>query len=213
MATMDLAALGLAPAFGLAFVLVLALLLPVLLLRGGRKDARPTRSLRTLVVLGSGGHTTEMLSMLASMPKEVVKGSVFIVAATDTMSQTTLETQFPGAVVLRTPRAREVRQSWLTSVFTTLVAAMYALRTVVREQPDLVLCNGPGTCVPVAYAAWLMRLVRVKSCSIVFTESIARVNSLSLSGRLLYPIVDKFMVQWPDLLIKYPRARYVGFVI
>jgi len=111
---MDLAALGLAPAFGLTFVLVFALLLPVLLLRGGRKDARPTRSLRTLVVLGSGGHTTEMLSMLASMPEEVVKGSVFIIAATDTMSQTTLETQFPGAVVLRTPRAREVRQLWLT---------------------------------------------------------------------------------------------------
>ena len=44
-------------------------------------------------------------------------------------------------------------------------------------------------------------------------ESIARVKSLSLSGKLLYPIADKFMVQWPDLLAKYPRARYIGFVI
>ena len=49
--------------------------------------------------------------------------------------------------------------------------------------------------------------------SLSIQESIARVKSLSLSGKLLYPIADKFMVQWPDLLSKYPRAKYVGFVI
>jgi hypothetical protein len=48
---------------------------------------------------------------------------------------------------------------------------------------------------------------------LVWQESIARVKSLSLSGKLLYPIADKFMVQWPDLVAKYPRSRYVGFVI
>ena len=56
-----------------------------------------------------------------------------------------------------------------------------------------------------------------RTCSLTrmqcLQESVARVKSLSLSGKLLYPIADKFMVQWPDLLAKYPRARYVGFVI
>lgn len=55
------------------------------------------------------------------------------------------------------------------SVFTTFVAVLYALRTVFTERPDLVLCNGPGTCVPVAYAAWLMRMLQIKACTIVFT--------------------------------------------
>ena len=81
------------------------------------------------------------------------------------------ETAFVSSLTLSRARSRSLSHTHthMHSVFTTLVAAMYALRTVVREQPDLVLCNGPGTCVPVAYAAWLMRLVRVKSCSIVFT--------------------------------------------
>ena len=68
-----------ATAFGTAFVLVFSFLLPLFLLQPepGQDRARRTR---TLVVLGSGGHTTEMLSMLASMPREVANGSVFIIA-------------------------------------------------------------------------------------------------------------------------------------
>ena len=189
-------------AFGTSFVLVFAFLLPLFLLQQDSQLSSKKYKSRTLVVLGSGGHTTEMLSMLKSMPKDVVAGSVFIIASTDAMSKTKVDQEFPGSTVLFTPRAREVRQSWITrygrapihgrifanlfqptyallirppscSVFTTFVAVLYALKTVFSERPDLVLCNGPGTCVPVAYAAWLMRILRVKSCSIVFTVGAA----------------------------------------
>jgi len=33
---------------------------------------------------------------------------------------------------------------------------------------------------------------------IIYVESFARVKSLSLSGKLLRPFVDKFVVQWPE---------------
>ena len=78
---------------------------------------------------------------------------------------------------------------------------------------EQVLCNGPGTCVPVAYASLLLRVFRFRRVRIAFTESVARTKRLSLSGKLLYPIADSFMVQWPQLVGQYPRARYVGFVI
>jgi beta-1,4-N-acetylglucosaminyltransferase len=45
---------------------------------------------------------------------------------------------------------------------------------------------------------------------IVYVESIARVETLSLSGRLLYRTADHFLVQWPQLQAKYPRAQFVG---
>lgn len=35
---------------------------------------------------------------------------------------------------------------------------------------------------------------------IIYVESFARVSSLSLSARLLKPFVDRFVVQWPDLV-------------
>ena len=66
---------------------------------------------------------------------------------------------------------------------------------------------------PVAYAALILRLLCIKRARIAFTESIARTNKLSLSGRLIYPIADSFLVQWPQLAAKYPRAKHVGFVV
>lgn len=219
---------------------------------------------------------------------------VFILASTDHNSEGRLLKKFPNAKVIRTPRAREVGQSWSSTVRTTFIALLYAVWTVFRESPDSLLCNGPGTCVPVAYAAFLMRMVSClslcacvclclcssvflylciavslclltsvslylcfwvslsvspcpslsgkplypqlsvcnilieqqnltdiscklqvycKSCKIAFIESIARVHSLSLSGKLLYPIADRFLVQWEELERKYKRAKYVGFVI
>jgi hypothetical protein len=37
----------------------------------------------------------------------------------------------------------------------------------------------------------------------IFIESICRVKTLSLSGKLVYPIVDSFMVHWPNLMERY----------
>lgn len=49
-----------------------------------------------------------------------------------------------------------------------------------------------------------------KDVKIVYVESIARVETLSLSGKLLYLTADYFLVQWPQLQSKYPRTEYMG---
>jgi beta-1,4-N-acetylglucosaminyltransferase len=58
-------------------------------------------------------------------------------------------------------------------------------------------------------AARIVSILGVKKVSIVFVESFARVNDLSLSGKLLYYIADMFIVQWPGLAVKYPGTRYL----
>ncbi|EXJ77727.1 hypothetical protein A1O3_09956 [Capronia epimyces CBS 606.96] len=48
----------------------------------------------------------------------------------------------------------------------------------------------------------------------IFIESWARVKSLSLSGRLLKPFVDRFVVQWPQLVEEgESRVEYIGPLI
>ncbi|OQV08862.1 hypothetical protein CLAIMM_13076 [Cladophialophora immunda] len=46
----------------------------------------------------------------------------------------------------------------------------------------------------------------------IFIESWARVKTLSLSGILLKPFVDRFLVQWPQLAENQGKARNVEFV-
>jgi hypothetical protein len=41
----------------------------------------------------------------------------------------------------------------------------------------------------------------------VFIESFCRVQSLSLSGLLLYPLVDEFVVQWPQLVARQQQPH------
>lgn len=60
-------------------------------------------------------------------------------------------------------------------------------------RPDLLLVNGPGSCIPVVFAAALFDMIRLRDTIIIYEESICRVESLSLSGEsprlLLYTTV------------------------
>nr|XP_056701226.1 UDP-N-acetylglucosamine transferase subunit ALG14 homolog [Euleptes europaea] len=113
----------------------------------------------------------------------------------------------------RIPRSREVRQSWSSSVLTTIHSIFYSLPLTFRLKPDLVLCNGPGTCVPICVSALLLRLLGLKRVTIVYVESVCRVENLSLSGKILYHLSDHFFVQWPTLKEKYPRSHYLGRIV
>ena len=80
----------------------------------------------------------------------------------------------------------------------------------VRFSISIVLLASAGTCVPIVFVAFLYKLLGILDVDIVFVESFCRVQKLSLTGKLLYPIADKFIVQWPQLLRLYGRAEYLG---
>ena len=45
---------------------------------------------------------------------------------------------------------------------------------------------------------------------VIYIESLAKVNSLSVTGKMVYPFANKFYVQWEDLAKKYKKAEYLG---
>jgi beta-1,4-N-acetylglucosaminyltransferase len=109
----------------------------------------------------------------------------------------------------------QVGQSYASSVWTTLVAIRAAVRVLLAARPQLLLCNGPGTCLPLVVAAVLARALLGRPCRVVYVESVARVRSLSLTGVLLYRLrlADAFFVQWEALAAKHARARCLGRVM
>lgn len=48
---------------------------------------------------------------------------------------------------------------------------------------------------------------------IVFVESICRVETLSLSGKILRFLPVEILVQWPQLTEIYPKTQYIGRLI
>lgn len=81
-----------------------------------------------------------------------------------------------------------------------------ALRVLRKERPDVVLSTGAALCVP------FFVIGRVLGCRLVYVECLARVESLSLTGRLLYRLADEFFVQ-SSTLGQLERARYEGSVL
>uniref|UniRef100_A0A0E0GP73 UDP-N-acetylglucosamine transferase subunit ALG14 n=1 Tax=Oryza nivara TaxID=4536 RepID=A0A0E0GP73_ORYNI len=185
--------------------------------------------MRSLIVLGSGGHTAEMMNVVTTLQKDRFTPRYYVAALTDNMSlqkaqvyeqslvrvEVDKEESVENAQFVQIYRSREVGQSYITSIATTLLATSHAIWIIIRIRPQVIFCNGPGTCIPLCVSAFLLKVLGLGWSSIFYIESIARVKKLSLSGLLLYKlrIADQFFVQWPQLQQKYPRACYAGRLI
>ena len=178
----------------------------------------------TLVVAGSGGHTAEILRLMASLSPASYSPRHYVIADTDQTSEDKIRSfeslehhrhadSESKYTLHRIPRSREVGQWRVSSGVTFLKALFRSLPLVFRLRPDVILCNGPGTCVPPCLAGVLLGVLGVKKVLIVYVESVCRVETLSLSGRILYPISDYFFVQWPTLKERYPKSIFRGRVV
>lgn len=172
-----------------------------------------------MVMLGSGGHTGEMMRMLRTLKLTSYEKRVYVSSSGDVDSlekvkamEITTKTD-KNMLLENIPRARKVGQSYLSSVFTSAQSFVVALKIVHKHKPHVIVCNGPATCVMLCYAAFLLRFLALIDTRIIYVESLARVNRLSLSGLILLPFCDRFLVQWPQLADKYPRAEYHGILV
>ncbi|CAE6430313.1 unnamed protein product [Rhizoctonia solani] len=173
---------------------------------------RPTRSLA--VFLGSGGHTSEALALVSSLDFDKYSPRTYIISEGDSLSAkkaVALEKlKKPGNSeyrILTMPRARKVHQSLASTPLTALGSLIWTLRFMTlpailskKSFADVLLINGPGTSVALVLVAYFNRFWWLESPRVIYVESFARVNSLSLSGKLVRPLADRFLVQWPNLV-------------
>lgn len=181
---------------------------------GHTTTLKNTGSICTMVYWGSGGHTTEMIHLLNNLDAEKYYPMTFVTSNSDKSSEDKIRSAklscSRNATWKSVCRSREVKQSWVSTLITSFLSFIDCFLLVLKCRPQLILCNGPGTCVLICYSAFILRLLGVYQPIIVYVESFCRVKSLSLSGKLIYPIADKFIVQWRGLMSDHSRAEYLG---
>ena len=74
----------------------------------------------------------------------------------------------------------------------------------IKYRPKTIITTGTHTAVPMCYIGKLFRR------KIIYIESFAKRTSPTLSGKMVYPIADIFIVQWESMLSIYPKAKYFG---
>lgn len=81
-----------------------------------------------------------------------------------------------------------------------------ACKVLKKEKPDLLISSGAAVAVPFFYLAKLF------GTKLVYIEIFDRINKATLTGRMVYPIVDLFIVQWDEMLKVYPKAKMLGSI-
>ena len=91
----------------------------------------------------------------------------------------------------------------LKGLFINTLLAWKVLR---KERPDLIISSGAASAVPFFY---LGKLMGIKT---IYIEVIDRIDHSTLSGRLVYLVADRFIVQWEDMKKIYPKAINLGSI-
>lgn len=155
---------------------------------------------RFAVVLGRGGHTAQTFALVDLLGERY--DYIYFIGFLDRL--TSKKIRIPGRVLpVFAPRLLP-QDSRMMSVVRTLLTFLLSFFYFIIFRPVVVVSCGTGLTVPIFYSA---RILGIKT---VFIESMSRVESLSITGRLLLGKVDLFIVQWPELAQKINGAVYGG---
>lgn len=81
-----------------------------------------------------------------------------------------------------------------------------ALKVLKKERPDVIVSSGAAVAVPFFY------LGKLFGAKLIYIEVFDRIDKPTLTGKLVYPIVDKFIVQWNEQKKVYPKAVNLGSI-
>lgn len=143
-----------------------------------------------LIVTSQGGHLAQMLALKGWWDD---KSRVWVAPPTADVVDRLRDEQ---VVYSHFPTTRHA-----ANALRNFVLAWHVLRTM---RPQLLVSAGAGVTVPFFIVAWLLRIPTV------FIEVYDRVDSATLTGRLIGPITTQQFVQWESQLQAYPDAALVG---
>ena len=145
---------------------------------------------KLLLVCPSGGHLSEiraMQSIYAARPHFYVL-NVPIIESPDMKGRTQIITLS--------------QRDWKF-----LINLWEAFSIIRREKPAAILTTGGGFSVAFALVGKLLGVPTA------YVETVAKVNIPTVTGRIMYHLVDRFFYQWPYLKEFFPRGEYVGLIL
>lgn len=79
-----------------------------------------------------------------------------------------------------------------------------AYKILKKEKPDIIVSSGAAPAIPFFY---LGKLFKAK---MVYIEVYDRIDKPTITGRIVYPISDLFILQWEEQKKFYPKGKMLG---
>lgn len=152
---------------------------------------------RVLFISSTGGHLNELLQLRKTMAKY---DSYLITEKTK--STEGLKKEFGNKLKF----VKYGTKSHLSYIYIFPYDCLKSLIYFIKIRPHVIVTTGAHTCVFMCYLAKLFRR------KVIYIETFANIYSKSMTGKLIYPIADMFVVQWESMLKLYPKAVYGGWI-
>ena len=81
-----------------------------------------------------------------------------------------------------------------------------AWKVLRKERPDLLISSGAAVAVQFFY------LGKLFGAKLIYIEIYDRIDKPTMTGKMVYPIVDRFIVQWEEQKKVYPEAINLGSI-
>lgn len=81
-----------------------------------------------------------------------------------------------------------------------------AIKVLRKEKPDIIISSGAAVAVPFFY------LGKLRGAKTVYIEVFDRIDKPTLTGKLVRPITDKFIVQWDEMKDVYKNSINLGSI-
>ncbi len=152
---------------------------------------------KVLFVSSTGGHLNELLQLSKAM--ENYDSYIITEKTKSTMS---LKEKYGSKLKF----LKYGSKSHLSYIYIFPYNCIRAFFLFLKIRPKVVVTTGAHTGVILCYIAKLFRR------KVIYIETFANIKTKSMSGKLVYPIADKFIVQWESMLKLYPKATYGGWI-
>lgn len=92
------------------------------------------------------------------------------------------------------------------SIKALVINTYRAIKILKNEHPDIIITSGAAPAIPFL---WIGKIMGAKT---VYIEVFDRINKPTISGKLCYPVTDKFIVQWKEMKKVYKKSKCLGSI-
>lgn len=153
---------------------------------------------KVLFIASTGGHLNELLQLKPMFEKY----DYHLITERDNTTLS-LKSEYKDKISYLKYGTRSKIFSYIFIFIFNIIKSIYLYG---RIKPKYIVTTGTHTAVPICYIA------KMFGTKIIFIETFANRKSKTLSGKLVYPIANLFVVQWEEMLQLYPKAIYGGMI-
>lgn len=151
---------------------------------------------RIILICSDGGHLAQILEL-----NEMFLHYNYLIVTEESPATIPLKEKYNIRYLKGRSKGKKRNMSFL---FSLLINAFLSLKILIQHFPKAIITTGSHTAIPMCF------LGKLSGVKIIWILSYARINSRAFSADIIYPIADKFIIQWPGVQKFYKKAVYLG---